>query len=173
MIGETDKAELLAVLKRQLEAELAVMEHAHQQSREGATHEEARSEGDKDMRSTEVSYLARGQALRVVELVEGLNKLSMLRARKFSEEDPLAMGALVRLEDQDSGDESCFLLAPAGAGARLSACEAGSGKAQALEVVVLTAGSPLGRALLGQRLGDEVELIVPAKKRSYVIVEVA
>ena len=39
---------------------------------EGATHEENRAEGDKDMRSTEASYVARGHAERTVQLEQAL-----------------------------------------------------------------------------------------------------
>ncbi|MDX2052635.1 MAG: GreA/GreB family elongation factor [Polyangiaceae bacterium] len=171
MIAKIDKIALWEALKLKLEEELGIMEKAQKQSQEGATHEEGRAEGDKDMRATEVSYLARGQALRVVELTEGLTKLSVVRPRAFRPSDPLAMGAIVQLEDQDSGEQSTFLLAPAGAGARLQV-SVGPGE-RMLELVVLTASSPLGRSLLGQHVGDEVELSVPAKKRSYVVVEVA
>lgn len=171
MIVEIDKTALLAALKRQLEEELLVVENAQKQSQAGATHVEGRAEGDKDMRSTEVSYLARGQALRVVELTEGLTRLSLLRLRRFSAEDPLAMGAVALLQDQETEEVACFLLAPAGAGTRLLAPASAQGQSD-LEVVVLTVSSPLGRALLGQRVGDEVEFVVPAKKRVYAVLEI-
>ena len=48
--------ELLAVLA----AQLAVADRAHQASLEGATHEEAKPENNKDTRALEQSYLARG-----------------------------------------------------------------------------------------------------------------
>ena len=59
------KAELLALLGAHLET----LERAHRAACEGATHEEAKPENDKDTRALEQSYLARGQAARIDELL--------------------------------------------------------------------------------------------------------
>src|SRR3984957_19944196 len=61
MSKPTLKAELLALLT----ADLETLERAHRATREGATHEEAKPENDKDTRALEQSYLARGQAARL------------------------------------------------------------------------------------------------------------
>jgi len=53
----TLKAELLALLA----ADLDTLERAHRATTEGATHEEAKPENDKDTRALEQSYLARGR----------------------------------------------------------------------------------------------------------------
>jgi hypothetical protein len=60
----TLKQELVALLA----ADLETAERAQQAAREGATHEEAKPENDKDTRALEQSYVARGQAKRVEEL---------------------------------------------------------------------------------------------------------
>ena len=54
-----DKTQLLALLVERLTAELARVRGQAQREAEAATHEEARAEGDKDMRATEASYIAR------------------------------------------------------------------------------------------------------------------
>lgn len=54
------KQDLIAALERTLE----LLERAHADAAEGATHEEAKPEDDKDTRALEQSYLARGQAQR-------------------------------------------------------------------------------------------------------------
>jgi len=63
-------------LARVLAADLDVRERAHRAAREGATHEEAKPENDKDTRALEQSYLARGEALRIEELRAGLADVS-------------------------------------------------------------------------------------------------
>ena len=55
------KAELLG----KLEETLRTLEAAHADTREAATHAEAKPENDKDTRALEQSYLARGQAMRI------------------------------------------------------------------------------------------------------------
>ncbi|HQP37789.1 MAG TPA: hypothetical protein PLI95_21545, partial [Polyangiaceae bacterium] len=63
------KQELVSLLQRDLE----VLQRAHRASQEGATHEEAKPENDKDTRALEQSYLARGQARRVDDLSSALS----------------------------------------------------------------------------------------------------
>ena len=70
-----DKTAVREALEAALERALETMVNAARTTREGAIHEDSRAEGDKDMRSTEQSYLARGQAMRVEELAEQLQRL--------------------------------------------------------------------------------------------------
>ncbi|MBA2542894.1 MAG: GreA/GreB family elongation factor, partial [Deltaproteobacteria bacterium] len=48
---------------------------------------------------------------------------------------------------------------------------AGGGSVLAGDVQVITPASPLGRALVGKRVGDEVELKIAGKARMLEIVE--
>ncbi|MBI4951159.1 MAG: transcription elongation factor GreAB [Myxococcales bacterium] len=147
-------------LVRQLEAEVAALAEALAAAREGATHEEARPENDKDTRALEQSYLARGQARRLEELRTGLAEVLRMTARPFSD-GPIALGALVVCDEE--GAERHVLLAPHGGGAALA------GGA----VRVVTPGSPLGRALLGKRAGDEGELVLGGLRRTLGVVRVS
>jgi len=150
------KAELLA----RLGADLETLERAHRAACEGATHEEAKPENDKDTRALEQSYLARGQAARIDELRASIARVSALSLRDF-EEQRVASGALVTLEED--GEESMLLLVPGGVGALLA-----GGAVQ-----VVTPPSPLGRALLGKQAGDDVEVVVARKTRTMRVVQVA
>ena len=153
---EALKAELLALLA----ADLDTAERAYRATKEGATHEDAKPENDKDTRALEQSYLARGQAARIEELRAGIADVTALAVRSF-EGAPAALGALVTV-DQDGG-ESVLLLAPAAGGARLA-----KGTVQ-----VVTPRSPLGRAILGARAGDDVEVTLAGKARTLTVVRVA
>ncbi len=150
------KDELLALL----EGDLRTLERAHEAAREGATHEEAKPENDKDTRALEQSYLARGQAARIEELrasvaaVRGLTFPPAAHAR-------VALGALATLDE--GGTESLVWLAPAGGGVKLA-----RGTVQ-----VITPRSPLGRALLGKEAGDEIEVSAGRGSRVIQVVRVA
>ena len=63
-----DKAALLTALRAQIAADLDALIASQKRAHEGATHEEARPESDKDTRATEASYVARGLAERVSSL---------------------------------------------------------------------------------------------------------
>ncbi len=149
-------AQLTAAVRREFQIVLA----AQQATQAGATHEEARPENDKDTRALEQTYLARGQAERVAALRSELEQMKSFVVRAFSAESPIGLGALLRSED-DEGEAQLYLLAPAGAGEILT-CELGA-------VRVVTPRSPLGRALVGARLGDDIEIRTPSGKRTLSI----
>ena len=154
------KQDLKDELVRALGAELGTLERAQQLTREAATHEENKPENDKDTRALEQSYLARGQAARVEELRTGLAEAQSMPVRAFAEGSPIALGALIVAEENDA--TITLLLAPAGGGSRLA-----NGAVQ-----VVTPKSPLGRALLGKRAGDDCEVPLAGKNRELAILEV-
>jgi transcription elongation GreA/GreB family factor len=153
MPSARSKAALKGELERLLAADLASRESAHHAAMEAATHEEAKPENDKDTRALEQSYLARGEALRVEELRQGLADVRGMTTRAFREDDPVALGALVTVDDVDR--VLVYWLAPYGGGTRLA-----EGTIQ-----VVTPRSPLGKALLGKRSGDECELVSAGRTR--------
>ena len=128
-------------------------------TREGATHEDSRAEGDKDMRSTEQSYLARGQAMRVEDLAEQLQRVLGFTLSGFDDESVIASGALVLVHVDEA--PRVFFMMPYGGGSVLSISD--------VQVTVVTPSSPVGQALAGKRVGDEFELTVRGKARSWSI----
>jgi transcription elongation GreA/GreB family factor len=148
-------------LVRLLAADLDTLARAQEAAIEGATHEEAKPENDKDTRALEASYLARGQALRLEELRAGLAEVEAMPVRAVAPGGPAALGALVTAEEGEG--TATFLVAPHGGGAKLA-----GGRVQ-----VVTPRSPLGRALLGKREGDDCEVAIEGRRRELAIVGVA
>lgn len=163
-----DKASLRAELVAQLTEALANAERAHSSAAEGAVHAEARAENPKDTRGLEQSYLARGQARRVAELEAGIADVVALALRSFAPSDPIALGALVTAvfseipEGSGDAEPRRLFIAPHGGGSLLSG-----------GVQVVTPSSPLGRALLGKRVDDEVGLRLPGRQRTLLVVAIA
>jgi len=155
-----DKAALRDELRAQLQASLERAGAAHAAALEGATHAEARAENPKDTRGLEQSYLARGQAQRVAELATGVAAVEALALRVFAAGDPVAMSALVSIEED--GALQHWFIAPAGGGNVLAG-----------DVAVVTPSSPLGKALLGRRVDDEVEIRLPGRVRTLTITALA
>jgi transcription elongation GreA/GreB family factor len=154
---EALKQELVSLLA----ADLETAERAQQAAREGATHEEAKPENDKDTRALEQSYVARGQAKRVEELRADLLLVQAMVVRPFGDGARVSLGALVEIDE--NGTSSRVLIAPARGGTALAG---GS-------VQVVTPSSPLGRALLGKAAGDDCDVRVAARVRELSIVSVA
>jgi hypothetical protein len=156
-VARIDKAQVLAALRERLERDFAAAVEAQRRTRGGATHEESRPENDKDTRALESSYLARGQARRVLELGGALASVSALELRRFEDAGPIAMTALIGLDDGER--RSFYFMAPAGGGLEV---EVG-----AVTIRVLTPEAPLGRVLLGQGVGSDVEVRTPQGTREY------
>jgi hypothetical protein len=158
--SSVSKRDLRDELASLLAADLAARERSHRAAREGATHEEAKPENDKDTRALEQSYLARGEALRVEELRQALADVQAMPLRSFGEGDGALLGALVTTAD--GAATAISWLAPHGGGSRLA-----GGAVQ-----VVTPKSPLGRALLGKRAGDECEVALAGRTRTLAVVKV-
>ena len=157
-----DKQALVAGLRAAIAGDLETATRSARDAAEAATHEENRPENDKDMRSTEASYLARGQAERVRELERSDDALRSLELRPFGPGDAIAAGSLVIVEH--GGSSTAYLLAPAGGGIRTTA--------GGIVVQVVTPRSPLGQALLGRSAGDVTQVAGPGGVREIEIVDV-
>ena len=159
---EIDKHALLGDLITQAEAELASLVRAARNTHEAATHEEAKPENDKDTRGLEASYLASGQAERVRELERTVQLLRALPVRDFASGAPIALGAVVHVVTEN---REVICLVARGAGGMTSSLAT-------IAVQVVTPESPLGRALIGQMEGDEIEVLTGRGKRLYEIIRV-
>lgn len=157
-----DKARVHAALAKALADALAAMASVAEDTRRGATHEENRSEGDKDMRATEQSYVARGQAMRTEQLAEDASRFTTVPVRRFGPDDPIGIGCLVRARIDD--EPRVFFVCAQGGGTELVI--------DGLTIAVLTPASPAGKAIMGKQTGDEVELVVAGKKRLWEIEEI-
>lgn len=150
------KEALRAALLARLEADLATARAAHEAAIEGATHEEARAENDKDTRGLEQSYLARGLAQRVAELEAAVAAVPTMTVATPGR---VAIGAVVSVEED--GSERRFFLAAHGGGIVLPG-----------DITVITPTSPIGCALLGRGVDDECEAIAAGKRRTLVVVRI-
>lgn len=173
MLELIDKQALLDEVRARLAEQLERLTQAQKNTQAGVVHEDNRAEGDKDMRSTEASYVARGQAARVVELHEEVRLMGLVQSKRFRESDPLAWGALFTLEDEQ-GHLSHHLLAPGGAGLSIQVSfHTASEPPGDLSVTLVSARSPLGQALVGLCAGDLVSLDAETGSREWTLVEVA
>jgi transcription elongation GreA/GreB family factor len=157
-----DKDRVLAEVLRLVEVDLDAITAGQLASQAGATHAENKAEGDKDMRATESSYVARGLAKRVLELRTAVSKLSNLKNRVFDDESTVAMSALVEVEDEDE-QRFYYYIAPSGGGIVVEIAE--------YKVSVVTPTSPLARAMIGRLVDDAVELQTPQGPKTLTITE--
>lgn len=105
--------------------------------------------------------LAKGTGLRNEVAIAHVEALEQFRPKPLRKGEPIGLGAIVEVED-DEGGRSLFL-APAGAGEELTGPD-GDGIFQ-----VVTPSSPIGRALMGKKVGDVVEAMVKNDPREWTI----
>ena len=125
------------------------MSVAARTAHEASIHEENIPDNKYDTLSLEASYVAQGQANRAQELKRSLHAYQILTLQQFPGEAPIRLTALVTLEAED-GETRTLFIGPQEGGLKLTADE--------VEIVVITAGSPLGKELIGKRLGDLVNI---------------
>jgi transcription elongation GreA/GreB family factor len=132
------------------------------EAREGATPAERREDARVML---ENAGLARGQEQRALQAAQDLAALEKFRAGDFPPNAAIGLGAIVEVEDEESG--RTFFLAPVGAGEELTGPD-GDGI-----LSVVTPNSPVGRAVLGKRCGDSFEITIAGEPRELTITFVA
>ncbi len=158
-----NKEDILAKLINQTELELQGLIQAAQNTYEIATHEENKPENEYDTRGLEASYLAGAQAERVSEVKAVLHALKSVVIKKFKNDDPISSTALVGLSD-DKKKTWVFIL-PKGGGLHL--------KSDNVHIQVVTPISPLGEALVGQRVGESVFINIGESEKEFEIISVS
>ena len=158
-----NKALLLKQLLNALEAVHQGAVDAAMQASDTATHEEAVAENKYDTFGLEASYLAQGQAKRVTECEDDVAAFKNLPATDFTGETPIAVGAVITLEDE-RGTEQRLFLGPAAGGLKVRFNEK--------DIMVISSSAPLGAALFGHVEGDKVDIDVGGEKKHYEITAV-
>jgi transcription elongation GreA/GreB family factor len=160
-----DKTRLLQDLREHVSSDLQALIRRQQDTQEGATHEENRSEHAKDTRATEQSYLARGLATRVHEMRKTATNLEKIELVNFDSRDPIGLTALVVLQETDEEESQTWWLVPGPGGIDLSQTD--------VRIRTLTPAAPLGKALLGLHRGDEGSFSTPGGVRFFEVLEIA
>lgn len=159
-----DKTELVAQLVMQLEASaraaLSSRDAVAAEARDGATPDEKRE----DARAAhQLTSFGGAQERRARRAIEDADRLTAFRPAPLPPTARIAVGAVVEIEDAETGEGRTFFLAPVGAGITLT----GPGGDGHLSVV--TPVSPIGRAVIGRRTGEVVDVTVEGDVREWQI----
>jgi transcription elongation GreA/GreB family factor len=158
-----DKGYLVGQLAEQLRAVAqsarASVEAALADGQEGATPAERREDARVAQQS---AGLARGHRVRLARATAELAELErFVPPPAVAVGKAVTLGAIVEIESGEHG--RTFFLAPVGAGMELTVPE-GDGY-----LSVVTPSSPIGKAVMGRRLGDEFELELAGVARTWSI----
>ena len=152
------KQDVVDALKRAADESLVAAERAQAIATDEATSDQSKAEGKYDTRATEASYLARGQAERVVQLrdlVHWYERLDTERCLTI-----VKPGALVALEGEG---EQVLFVGPVG-GQTVSV--------SGVTIKTISLVSPLGRALNGLSEGDDVTFRTPGGLKELEVISI-
>jgi len=140
-------------------------EIAKQQSREALDRANEEEDAMKSRYSTfkeEGQYLHRGLKQRANTLLENINTLQSLLSSGFKMHDckKISNGSIVTVEFEDSGTAKYFIISVFG-GERINN-----------DICTLSLTSPMARAILGKKEGDEFKVLLSKKVREGVILDV-
>ena len=127
-----------------------------------ATDEENQPDNKYDTLALESSYVAQGQANRAQELRRSIASYKQLTL--VSSNNNIGLASLVTLEG-NNGVQKRFFIGPAEGGIRITTERLG-------DVTVITLVSPLGKALIGNKIDDSVEIKAGATHTTYQIISV-
>ena len=153
------KSRIIEALARAAREALEAAERAQSIASDEATSEQSKAEGKYDTRATEASYLARGQAERVVELRELVAWYGRLKPTERLE--TVALGALVILGGDST--QALFVCPVGGAHVVLDGTK----------VKTVSFAAPLGQAIKGLSEGDDFELKTPAGARYLEVIQLS
>ena len=156
-----NKAVVLEKIINSLQSELETYIRAAKFSHAEATAEENRAENKYDTRGLEASYLAAGQANKVVELEAAISSFEELK--KMPEIDSVEIGALLELDQE--GSIGLFFIGPTAGGTEI--------EIDGIEVLVITSESPLGSQLIGLKPGQKSTLDLAGRKQKVQVISVS
>ncbi|MCX2983443.1 transcription elongation factor GreAB [Halieaceae bacterium IMCC14734] len=155
--------DLISAIVKKLQLELSTAVTASEQAHDSATHSENIAANKYDTLAVEAAYLAHGQSMRIAELKQSIALYQNFQRPTFNAHATIQTGALVCIED-DEGQQRRFLIGPAAGGLSID------GEQGLIQVVTPTA--PLGQALMGKRVDDEVDWEINQRKESSIIVAI-
>ncbi len=154
VVFQMNKKSLVEKIIARLAEEVESYARSARASQAEATDEQSKAENKYDTRGLEASYLAHGQSRQAAEIEEAIEQFRGLTVRGFSVKDAIDLGALVELESNGAG--TLYFIGPRSGGTEIEH----GGKA----VLVITPQSPLGRQLIGAKLGNRLEIEIGGQR---------
>ncbi len=158
-----NKKSILDAISNALLQRFETAKWAANQAHEAATSKESIAENKYDTFGLEASYLAHGQSQRVLECEE--DWLSFTKANFSEGVLAISLGAFIRLVGVDSTQSTvCFFISPCAGGLTV--------EIENESVFLVTPSSPVGKALMGKSVDDEVDLLRNGLKTSFEVAEI-
>jgi len=158
-----DKEKIRQLIIKKLSEDLRIVLQAARAAHAASVHEENKAENEYDTLSLEASYIAQGQANRASEIRLALASYKNLALKKFGEDSGIGLSALVLIAAENAPAMRVFM-GPEAGGLKV--------EHEGAEIIVITSKAPLGQALIGKCVGDQVQMGTGRTQRELEILEV-
>jgi transcription elongation GreA/GreB family factor len=145
-------------INKQLQQELVLALVAANNAHKAATDDQSVAETQYDTLAIEQSYLAEGQSRRVDEIRYAIKRLQSIPLTALQKKPQINIGSVVQLE-KDIDKQQWFFLAPTAGGYR---CKLAL-QSNIINIMVITPQSPIGAAMMGKMLDDEISIQIAGK----------
>ncbi|MEY8199323.1 MAG: GreA/GreB family elongation factor [Colwellia sp.] len=150
-----NKKQLIDLVVTALSKQLQQATDAANEAHAAAVDDQSVAETQYDTLAIEASYLAEGQSKRVSEFQHAIDAYKTLELIEYNNDSHIALGALVQLS-ADSESNHWFFIGPAAGGFRCQLAQQ--------NITVISPQSPMGMALLGKQLDDDIEVVLGSNK---------
>jgi len=158
-----DKKNLVNNMISHLEDNLAEALIAANNAHKAATDDQSVAETQYDTLAIESSYLAEGMSRRINEFQLAIKIYKNLSLHEFTHDDAAALGAMIQLAE-DKARKHWFFIGPNTGGFHAFIEEQ--------SITVITPQSPMGKALLGKYVDDDVYMKQGNNEMNDVIISI-
>lgn len=163
---------LVDQLRTRLRQDASIAVRAGSAARDAAQHSVSAMEKKQDGRTmieqSNMAYAQSKRAKQALQCLEALDTFSDRGLPRFSMKSKVGLGAVIdaQCETEDGDVGRTFVMLPVGAGEELTGPD-GDGI-----ITVLTPNSPVGKAMLGKRVGDVAEVTIKREPWEWEIREI-
>lgn len=143
--------------------ELTTATTASEQAHASATHSENVADNKYDTLAVEAAYLAHGQSVRITQLQQSIANYRQLVSIRNPDNASINIGHTVTINDANENVQRLFI-GPSAGGIRLLI--------DGLEILTITPQTPMGKALMGKAVDDEITLAVGANSKYFVVTDI-
>jgi len=160
-LNSIDKTKLIADVTAHLSTKLDDALIAANNAHLAAIDEQSKPETQYDTLAIEAAYLAEGQSKRIEELKLQIVLFKELSIKAFNENDKVGLTALVQLAKDETHEinNTWYFLVPTAGGFSTKIQE----NQQTITVLFITPQSPIGQAILGKTVDDDISLTIKNK----------
>jgi transcription elongation GreA/GreB family factor len=154
---------IITAIIEDLIKELTTATAASEEAHASATHTENVADNKYDTLAVEAAYLAHGQSVRIAQLQQSIANYRQLMSIRNSDNASIHIGHTVTINDANENVQRLFI-GPSAGGIRLLLDD--------LEILTITPQTPMGKALMGKAVDDEITLAIGASSKYFVVTNI-